>query len=102
VVIVLSESEEHFWSLVAESLSKILGYKGSTAKREVEQYKESMKAACEQENAVNVVYHELPIQVACDIAGIDLNQEHLKRYSELVSSANRSTKHSSPAKKPGH
>ena len=79
------KQEEKFWTLVTECLCTILSYKPIQARRESQAYRQAIESKCKQLKAVNVIYHETPVHVACDIAGSDLTNAYFSKFQKLLS-----------------
>ena len=99
-----TNQQENFWKLVTECLCHILRYEPFRARKEAQAYRKEIETACRRAQASNIIYHEIPVQVACDIAGQDLTGEYYSKFQKLLSEPAYSQKVitlTTPKKKPG-
>lgn len=80
-------ANEQYWILVTKCLVEIFGITPSTAKRKSLAFRQKIESMCKSEKLPNLIYHESPVYIASEIAGVHLLKSHLIRYQEFENTA---------------
>jgi hypothetical protein len=80
----MNDKQDQFWNLVVECLHDFFGAQRTAAKNDIVVYRQTLEAESKRLRANNVVYHETPAQVACDIAGKQLTPEYARKFEQLL------------------
>lgn len=78
------QEQQQYWNFVVECMCTFLGYSKRKAQREAFAFRTSLLEKCRRAGCVeDLVYHEEPYQIACDVAGKDVDQNNWADYLKL-------------------
>jgi hypothetical protein len=80
----MKKEEDLYWTLVVECLTKVFRMDLSTSKREAKKYRKYFDDMARDLQIPNIIYHDSPFDVACDLARVMPTEDKRKEFDEVA------------------